>query len=206
MGLRELVMGIPWVYRSFTSAIDRPSSQRWFNENVIRARPGMRILDIGCGTAEVLSRLHGVSYFGIDHNPQYLQRARDRFGDLARFECWDVTDTRLRDLGKFDIVFLLGVLHHLTDAQVTTMLAHAAQVLKPEGRLITLDVAIEDRQHPVARILAKLDRGRYARSADGYGSLVGSHFKLSEVIVRHDLLRVPYTHVVITATSVSGNA
>jgi ubiquinone/menaquinone biosynthesis C-methylase UbiE len=34
----------------------------------IRARPGDRVLDLGCGTARVASRMADVSYVGIDAN------------------------------------------------------------------------------------------------------------------------------------------
>ncbi|NBS37198.1 MAG: class I SAM-dependent methyltransferase [Actinobacteria bacterium] len=147
----------------------------------------------------MVSRLGDVSYLGIDHNPKYIETARARFGSRAEFHCWDVTDTRLTALGKFDIVLMLGVLHHLTDGEIHTMLQHASTTLKPGGRLITFDCAVDRGQHPIARVLARLDRGRYARTTDRYQDLISKHFTPVEVVVRHDLLRVPYTHTIITA-------
>jgi SAM-dependent methyltransferase len=200
MGFREFVMGIPWVYRNFSAGISRPERRDWLSREVIQASEGMRVLDIGCGPADILARLGHVSYLGIDHNPSYIEQARKRYGHAARFECWDVTDPRLAELGDFDLVLLIGVLHHLTDEEITVMLSHTARALKPEGRIITFDCAIEPRQHPVAWMLANLDRGRYARSTDGYAALVAQHFTPVDVIIRHDLLKLPYTHAIITAT------
>ncbi|NCZ87184.1 MAG: class I SAM-dependent methyltransferase, partial [Actinobacteria bacterium] len=111
MGFRERVMGIPWVYKYFSSGISRPESGAWFANEIIRAAPKARILDVGCGPADVVSRLGDVNYLGIDHNPKYIETARTRFGSRAEFHCWDVTDTRLTALGEFDIVLMLGVLH-----------------------------------------------------------------------------------------------
>ena len=199
MGFRERVMGIPWVYESFGTGIGKPESGVWFANEIIRAAPKARILDVGCGPADVVSSLGDVSYLGIDHNPKYLEAARARFGSRAEFHCWDVTDTRLTALGKFDIVLMLGVLHHLTDGEIHTMLQHASTTLKPTGRLITFDCAVDRGQHPIARILARLDRGRYARTTDRYRELISKHLTPVEVVVRHDLLRVPYTHTIITA-------
>ena len=199
MGFRERVMGIPWVYKYFSSGIGKPESGAWFANEIIRAAPKARILDVGCGPADVVSRLGDVSYLGIDHNPKYIETARARFGSRAEFHCWDVTDTRLTALGKFDIVLMLGVLHHLTDGEIHTMLQHASTTLKPGGRLITFDCAVDRGQHPIARILARLDRGRYARTTDRYRELISKHLTPVEVVVRHDLLRVPYTHTIITA-------
>ena len=199
MGFRERLMEIPWVYENFQAGIKKPEFAGWFANEVIRAAPNSRILDVGCGPADVVSRLGDVCYLGIDHNPKYIEVARARFGSRAEFHCWDVTDTRLTSLGKFDIVLLLAVMHHLADDEIHTMLRHISLTLKPNGRLITFDCAVEYGQHPVARALARLDRGRYARSTDRYRELVSKGFTPVEVIVRHDLLRVPSTHAIITA-------
>jgi len=52
----------------------------------------------------------------------------------------------------------------------------------------------------VGRVLAALDRGRYVRDEPGYVRLFdGSPFTLEVVRVRHDLLPIPYSHLVIEA-------
>jgi 2-polyprenyl-3-methyl-5-hydroxy-6-metoxy-1,4-benzoquinol methylase len=197
--IRELIMGVPWVYRTFQSGISKEGSREWFVRDVIKAERGMRVLDIGCGPADIYSRLGEVSYLGIDHNAKYIKQAQARFGHSARFECWDVTDHRLTEQGQFDVVLLLGVLHHLTDDAIAVMLSHAVRTLRPGGRLITHDPAIEDSQHPIAKLLAKIDRGRHVRSLASYLNLLSPHFTPAEVFLRHDLLRVPYTNSIITA-------
>jgi hypothetical protein len=52
-------------------------------------------------------------------------------------------------------------------------------------------------QHPVARLLNALDRGRFVRDAPGYAALVRREF--ADVATRDydNLLRVPYSHVVL---------
>lgn len=199
MGLFERVMGIPRVYENFQAAIWRSGERGWLADSVIRATSGVRILGIGCGPAEVLSHLGDVKYVGIDHNLDYIAVARAQFGSYAEFHCWDVTDNRIMSLGKFDIVLLLGVLHHITDSEIQTMLHHVAATLKPDGRVITFDCAIDPEQHPIARLLARLDRGRYARATTRYLELISPHFTPIDVIVRHDQLRVPYTTATIVA-------
>ena len=200
MPFRERVMGIPWIYRFVQAGVSRPGTREWFVRDVIRSERGMRVLDIGCGPGDIFSRLGEVSYVGIDHNPKYIRQAVERFKHLARFECWDVTDPRLTEQGRFDAVLLLGVMHHLRDEEVMVMLSHAARSLKPEGRLITHDPAIEPGQHPIARLLVKSDRGRYVRPSSRYVELVAEHFTPTDVFLRHDLLRLPYTHLIIRAT------
>ena len=199
MGLRTGLLEFTKIYELLQHGISGQGSQDFISKEVIRAKAGDRVLDIGCGPADVVSQLEDVQYVGLDHNPKYIETARSRYGGRAEFHCWDVTDQRVKELGKFDIVLLLGVLHHLTDEEIQLMLRHASQALKPEGRLITFDCAVEDGQHPIARLLARVDRGRYARSANGYRNLISQHLRPQEVLVRHDLLRVPYTHAIITS-------
>jgi hypothetical protein len=45
-----------------------------------------------------------------------------------------------------------------------------------------------------------LDRGRFTRSAAGYRELIKTSFVIEAEVVRHDLLRVPYTHAAYRAT------
>jgi SAM-dependent methyltransferase len=199
MGLRSRLLEVSRIYEVFQSGIGRSTTSAWILNAVINAKPGDRVLDIGCGPAKIAENFSESTYVGIDHNEQYIAKARDRFGTFAQFHCWDVSDTRVSDLGKFDIVLLLGVLHHLPDESILSVMKHARGALTKGGRLVTLDPAFEAEQHPIARLLARLDRGRFVRSVDQYRELVSSHFIPEQVIVRHDLLRVPYTHAIIRA-------
>ena len=201
MGFRKRVMEIPWVYDSFQSSIRKPELEDWFASQVVSARPGDSVLDVGCGTAEIVNRLKDINYLGIDHNPSYIKQARDNFGGRARFECWDAGDSRIAEFGKFDVVIVSGLMHHLNDHEVRTMLTHISKVLKPDGRLVTSDCALDDGQHWIARLLVKLDRGRFARFPDGYRKLLAEFFDSIDATVRHDLLRIPYTNVIFTARS-----
>jgi SAM-dependent methyltransferase len=199
MGLRTRFLESTKIYELLQHGVSRHGTQDFIAKEVIRAKAGDRVLDIGCGPADIVSQLRDVTYVGLDHNPKYIKSARNRYGSRAQFHCWDVTNERVREFEKFDIVLLLGVLHHLTDDEIRLMLRHASQALKPEGRLITIDCAVEVGQHPIARFLARIDRGRYARSTNGYRQLISEHLRPQEVLVRHDLLQVPYTHAIITS-------
>jgi hypothetical protein len=48
-------------------------------------------------------------------------------------------------------------------------------------------------------VFSKLDRGRFSRSPDGYRSIVESTFEIEQEVIRHDLMRVPYSHAVFRA-------
>jgi len=124
--------------------------------------------------------------------------AQARHGHRARFLCLDVADERVQNLGEFDVILISAVLHHLTDDEIGSMLKHASTILKPDGRLVSIDPTIDDGQHPLARLIARLDRGRYVRTTDRYRELVQRQFTPVEIIIRHDLLRIPYTQCIMS--------
>jgi hypothetical protein len=78
-------------------------------------------------------------------------------------------------------------------------------VLEPGGRLVTIDPALVDGQHRIARLLVSRDRGPHVRDPDYLRRLVTPMFPNAEIEVRHDMLRPPYTQAIIRA-SLTGTA
>ncbi len=78
-------------------------------------------------------------------------------------------------------------------------LARAA--LKPNGRFVSLDGAFVEAQARVARILLRRDRGKFVRYAEAYHGLASQVFPQVSLSVRHDLLRIPYTHVLLECSN-----
>jgi SAM-dependent methyltransferase len=66
---------------------------------------------------------------------------------------------------SFDLVFAVGLHHHLSDAEVLKSFQEAKRVLKNGGRLFVLDnIWPTNRLNLVAWLVRRLDRGRYVRS------------------------------------------
>lgn len=168
---------------------------------MIHPVPGMRILDIGCGTAEILGHLpDGVEYWGYDISQEYIDYAERRYGDRGTFHCGLFDGSEMDGLPKFDVIIATGLLHHLNDeeAQKLFILAHAA--LKAGGRIITIDPCLAPGQNLMARYLINCDRGQNVRDQAGYHNLAKRIFQKSEGMLRHRTW-IPYTHWIMVCSS-----
>ncbi|HEY0631820.1 MAG TPA: class I SAM-dependent methyltransferase [Thermoleophilaceae bacterium] len=188
---------LPAVYGLLQRAVGSSESHPRFIREHVTPQPGQRLLDLGCGTGDIVKHLPPVWYLGVDLNPLYIEEARRRHGDRGRFERLDIRTEAVDGGDPFDIVLAMGILHHLDDEGAHAMLRGAAHALRPEGRLVAIDPAWAPGQPRVAKLLIGRDRGQAVRDADGYGALARTHFDEVSVQVRGDLLRVPYTHAVL---------
>lgn len=106
-----------------------------------------RLLDIGTGTGRLLELLapRVDTALGIDASRAMLALARARLAKPGLSHCAvrqaDMYRLPLGDAG-YDLVVLHMVLHHAEDP--ASVLAEAARVLKPGGRLVVVDLAPHD--------------------------------------------------------------
>ncbi len=110
----------------------------------LACQPGMRVLEVGCGTGRNLAliarRWPGVQLRGLDISHEMLETARERLGDGAVLALGDATDfdpVALFGEEKFDrvvISFALSMIPQWRDA-----VAHAAGLLAPGGSLHVVD-------------------------------------------------------------------
>jgi cyclopropane fatty-acyl-phospholipid synthase-like methyltransferase len=188
------------IYSAFQARLQKANSRARVQESFLRIKPGQRVLDIGCGPADILAYLpDGVDYHGYDSEPNYIATARDRYAGRGSFAIRDVSSDTVDDIGTFDVVMALGVVHHLSDADADILFATAAKVLRQDGHVVTLDPAFLKGQSPIARLLATLDRGEHVRTPDLYLSIARRHFQQVSATVLHDLIAVPYTHCILEA-------
>lgn len=200
-GLRS-ILNWPGAYDLLMNALGANHFRRVFIDQYVGPRPDDRILDVGCGTGTIVAFLpRGVAYLGVDLSPDYVASAKSRYGDRANFQVGDVNGLRLDPHDRFDIALAVGLLHHLNDREVEGLLGAVHGVLKPNGRFVTVDNCFTDDQSPVARALIRRDRGRNVRTPGGYERFFSAVFENVTSEVRQDLLRVPYTHVIIKAVA-----
>ena len=188
------VLSIPIVYDCLQNIFGAKRARVDLVKSFIRPEETHRILDIGCGTAEILKFLPlKTGYVGYDVDGTYISAARQRFGQRGRFH-FGVFDADAAKVEKpFDIVLMLGALHHMDDDVALSLLSLVADILSPSGRLITIDPCFVSNQNPIAHFFISKDRGQNIRSPNGYKNLLNSIFPNVSGSLRHRTF-IPYTH------------
>jgi 2-polyprenyl-3-methyl-5-hydroxy-6-metoxy-1,4-benzoquinol methylase len=192
-GIRA-VLSYPWVYNALQRVMGAKKGRIRNVREHVRPFPGMRILDLGCGTAEILNALPDyVCYVGYDMSSQYIAAAREKFGGRGTFHCRLLEEAEVTTLEPFDLVLGTGVLHHLDDDTARRFMVLAAAALKPGGRIYTVDPCFAPGQNPIARFLISRDRGQHVRDAQAYRALAPSLAANVKGTLVHRAW-IPYTH------------
>jgi len=187
----------PWAYIAFQRAYGADRLRRLCLTK-LDARPGDKILDIGCGPAYLLDYLPEVTYIGFDTEPRYLSYARKRYGTRGRFILSKYDEVQRQEMPAFDGILLMGLLHHLPDGEARGLIGLLARSLAKGGRIVTLDPCFVDGQSRIAHFMASNDRGRFVRDEEGYRRLTAASFTGAQVSVLHDTCRVPSTEIIMT--------
>jgi 2-polyprenyl-3-methyl-5-hydroxy-6-metoxy-1,4-benzoquinol methylase len=134
--------GMPKFYNHTIDLCQRLALQRW-----LRVRPGMRVLDVGCGVGR-WSRLlaaRGACVTGIDLSPTMIAEARRRAADEPlRGSCrFLVQDLAALDAGAtYDLVLSVTVLQHIMEVDaLRAALERMRQHLRDDGLLVLLEAA-----------------------------------------------------------------
>jgi SAM-dependent methyltransferase len=197
MDFARKALAFPAVFDTYQSLIGESHCHERFIREMVRPLAGERVLDIGCGVGASLRHLpDSVGYVGIDISGAYIAKAKANYGQRGTFICADVATLDAATLGIYDRAFSFGVLHHLSDEVATHVVALVRRVVKPGGAFVTIDPCYLPGQNPIAKLLIDNDRGKYIRDAAGFERIV-SGLGPVRTTVHHDLLRIPYTKVVM---------
>lgn len=88
-------------------------------------RPGLRVLDLGCGNGSLLNDMQPSFGMGIDLSPKMIEIAREKYSDLE-FICGDVEDPVFMQGidAKFDVIILSDTIGYLEDCASTLAQLH----------------------------------------------------------------------------------
>ncbi|MBS1917397.1 MAG: class I SAM-dependent methyltransferase [Bacteroidetes bacterium] len=155
------------------------------------------VMDVGCGNGRLLDFLpESVSYSGYDFNPDYIKNASIKYADRkASFFVADINTAP--DLAKADVIFAIGVLHHLSDESCITFLNSASRHLNPSGIVVTVDPVYVENQNPIAKKIIQADRGACVRHEQEYLALSKNIFGNTEHFLLKNVTNIPYNHIII---------
>jgi SAM-dependent methyltransferase len=183
----------PWIYKLSQELLGAHRWRRKFLREMVRARSGDKVVDIGCGPAQLLEWLPSVEYVGLDANAAYIEDARKKYGNAGIFLVGN-THT-LRDNPHFqhaDIAMCCGVLHHLDDEDALDLIRFSHEILKPGGRFVALEAAYLPGQGFLSRWVVSKDRGMHVRTEDAYRELAARYFSTVKTVPDLHPLRIPY--------------
>jgi len=190
------ILAVPGAYQLWWTLVGGPAWAKVLVDEYIHPTAGARILEIGCGPGTILRYLPKSEYLGFDLSAKYIAMAKKRFPH-AQFVCERVSQFSLEKHHSFDLVLALGIVHHLEDGEAKQLFEIAYQALKPGGKLVTVDGVWTREQSSTARWLLARDRGEFVRNEQQYLGIASKVFGTVKPSVRHDLLRIPYTHMIM---------
>ncbi len=129
-------------------------------------KPGLRVLDVGCGPGKTTAILHGMvqpggTAVGIDFSPQRITLARENYGQREGIDFFlgDLTSPP-EELGQFDLVWVRFVLEYYRK-ESPAIVRNLIKLLRPGGYLCLLDLDYNCLSHyelpaGMGEILAKL--------------------------------------------------
>lgn len=149
----DLFAPLPRHYDAVAAALSFGQDPRWRTRMVaaVRAQPGEHVLDVATGTglvAQALVRRYDCQVTGLDQSPQMLARAHERMaGDRQLTERVTLVRGEAEQLpfagGQFDHLTFTYLLRYVEDPGAT--LAELARVVKPGGRIASLEFAVPAR-------------------------------------------------------------
>lgn len=172
-----LMLLSPVIYDSLQKFINGDFSTSFENFNgKMQLKQGDSIIDVGCGTGLISKQYtdRNITYTGIDSSEERIIRAR-QLNPKANFIVGDLRDPEILKKVKIENVIVHGVLHHLSDQEVTDFY----NFLKPLGCHFvgTMDPIRPENKitKPIATLLCDMDEGQFVRKKSQYENLISSN-------------------------------
>jgi cyclopropane fatty-acyl-phospholipid synthase-like methyltransferase len=129
-------------------------------DEFMNSQPYDAVLELGCGTG-LWTVTNVKRYVRTDINHSYFP-ANAPAG--MEFRTADAADLSGFPDQSFDLVYSMGLYHHLPDAAVVSSLKESSRVVRRDGNIVVFDAILPtSRINFPAWVLRKLDRGGWVR-------------------------------------------
>ena len=144
--------------------LGRENALREMTVNLAQVKPGDCVLEVGCATGTLTlaaKRQAGPSgkVFGIDIIPGMIERSQQKAVQAnlnVKFQSGSIENIPFPE-NHFDVVMCSFMIFHMSEEVRRKGIAEIYRVLKPQGRLLVLDLALTTR--PASRAITKLFLG-----------------------------------------------
>ena len=190
----------PSLYLWVRSLLSNKATNQRIADELLQPRRGDKVLDVGCGPGTLRHFLGEVDYTGVDSNKEHIAIAKKNGFPKDRYLVGNVVNTFTSHDTTYDLIILMGILHHLGDLEVQSLLLGLKNLLNRKGRIVTFDGVYLENQHPISRFLLDRDAGKNVRTVEGYKELFPKQYFALETRLFNDLLKIPYDHFAAVVT------
>lgn len=159
----------------------------------IKENNAVNVLDIGCGTANLYTKLKNVNYTGMDQSIEMLLQAKVKYPDI-KLRSGNFMDKPYTE-NEFDAVVSSYAFHHLQKEEKEKAVRLMLEYLKPEGSIIIADLMFLNQTERMKRKEYYINTGRkdlWNTIEDEYYTDIEELKKYSEAIG----CRLNYSHIV----------
>lgn len=143
-----------------TMTLGRERALREMTVNLAQVKPGDCVLEVGCGTGTLTlaaKRQAGPSgkVFGIDIIPGMIELSQQKAAQAnldVNFQLGSIDDIPF-SANQFDVVMCSFMIFHMSEMVRRKGIIEIYRVLRPQGRLLVLDLALPT--HPLPRVIAR---------------------------------------------------
>lgn len=148
--------------------------------SLVKVRPALRVIDLGCGTGELTRRLADrlplSEVIGIDSSSEMLARARELERDGLRFERASIQDVE----GGWDLVFSHAAIHWIDDHH--QLIPRLMSLVLPGGQLAVQ--LPSNHTHPTHTLITEI------ASEEPFGRALGGWQRVSPVLAINEYAEI----------------
>lgn len=144
----------------------------------LQIKNGAKILDIGCGTGILAPLFSNTNYIGIDIDEKLIDFANKRYPNKFKLMNGDKINF---PNSLFDVILIIGVIHHLDNKTSIKVFSQMKKVLKKYGMILIIEaIPPIDSYNYFGHFLRALDKGHNIRYLEEYEYMFRKYFKVNK--------------------------